>query len=577
MSGVLNDCDALLQGASVRILNPKDAFINLTPSAPGFHMTGAGVVDIAVVTVTADLIAIDGTVVFTAQGGTLSNATARTVDVSYANGAAVVTATVTTNGETFARSRVIPVLRDGAIGTNGTRGAGHYYATGSTWSDIVAQAACPNSSPVVNDVVTISSSTFVAEKRWTGSAWVDNGVVINGKLIVPDSILTSALATDSVTTQKLAADAVVARNIKAGEIRASHLLVGPSGALNKDPNFVDYLNSWDVTANASLAGAGGSAPATTYLGATAGKEAFTFAKEMIPIDSTKTYVLNGSVYTDPGNNKICVFMVNFYDGSGNRIASNGWGDANFSGYVKSFYPTHGDWYPYRDGVFGANSGGKTIPAAAKSCRIGVYLNAGGSSSTLMGVTALLLEEMIGSTSIQPGVIETKHLKLSQGGDISSGQTGFDQGNGFWIEGAGNGHSARMSIGNAAGAKILMDPGSPTPLRIVNPDLMLASRVGSISSSPGDAFSHWRAVSSGYCGSHTAGISNPVNPSYAWSISDNAVQANFSLGSTTSAQAVVYVTATGAAAGDEVECMITCAISDGGTTVVVSKILYVTFT
>lgn len=119
MSGVLNDCDALLQAASVRILNPDSAFINLTASAPGFHMTGTGAVDLATVTVTADLIALDGDVVFTGQGVTLSNVKARSVDASYVSGTGIVTATVVTNGETFARSYVIPVLRDGAAGAAG--------------------------------------------------------------------------------------------------------------------------------------------------------------------------------------------------------------------------------------------------------------------------------------------------------------------------------------------------------------------------------------------------------------------------------------------------------------------------
>lgn len=116
MSGVLNDCDALLQAASVRILNPDSAFINLTASAPGFHVTGAGAVDLATVTITADLIALDGDVVFTGQGVSLSNVKPRSVDATYVNGTGIVTATVVTNGETFARSYVIPVLRDGATG-----------------------------------------------------------------------------------------------------------------------------------------------------------------------------------------------------------------------------------------------------------------------------------------------------------------------------------------------------------------------------------------------------------------------------------------------------------------------------
>lgn len=119
MSGVLNDCDALLQGASVRIVNPANAWINLATSAPGFHLNAAGVADLAVVTVTADLFGLDEAVAFSAVGGTLSNANGKSVDVTYAGSTAVVTATVVSGGEEFKRSIVIPVLRDGAAGAAG--------------------------------------------------------------------------------------------------------------------------------------------------------------------------------------------------------------------------------------------------------------------------------------------------------------------------------------------------------------------------------------------------------------------------------------------------------------------------
>jgi hypothetical protein len=358
MSGVLNDCDALLQGATVRILNPKDAFINLTPSGPGFHKTGAGVVDIATVTVTADLIALDGDVTFSVQGGTMSNVAARSVDVNFTTGTAILTATVVTNGETFARSCVIPLLRDGAngqpaytwvkyadsaagaglsddptgksyigfaynkstatesttaadytwslikgtdgqpggkgadgqtlytwikysdnadgtglydlptastqylgiavnkttatestvktdyvwskfrgadgvgtAGAAGARGAGHYYVAGSSWSDIAAQAACPGG-PVVNDVVTISSSTFVMEKRWTGSAWVENGVVIDGKAIFPNSILASSIDTRGLSVRSPDGSII----IDAGRTLAEQT--------RSNPNLVPAPRSW---------------------------------------------------------------------------------------------------------------------------------------------------------------------------------------------------------------------------------------------------------------------------------------------------------------------------------------------
>ncbi|WP_305821401.1 hypothetical protein [Massilia brevitalea] len=344
------------------------------------------------------------------------------------------------------------------VGTAGARGAGHYYATGSTWSDVVAQAACPGSTPVLNDVVTISSSTYVMEKRWTGSVWVENGVVINGKLIAPDSILTTALA----------AEIIKAKHLSVGAVLASHISVGPSGGLNKDPNFTDYAGSWSPT-NAAVGSAGGAAPAPTYLGAFPGMQAFTLANELIPIDSTKTYLLSASVYADGGNDRNCTLLVNFYDGAGNRITNTGWGDANFSGHATSFRPAVGDWRPYRDGVFGVKSAAKKIPANAKTCRVGVYLNGGGSSNTMMGVTALLLEEMIDSALVVKGGIKADNIdvdrlaaiiaylgnvELGAGGALRQGKPGYGAGKGIWIGDHNN--TPKLDIGETGGAGIIWD-------------------------------------------------------------------------------------------------------------------------
>ena len=237
MSAVLNDRDAILQAATVRIVNPKNAWINLSTSAPGFHVTAAGQADLSVVTVTAELFGLDDAVTFSAVGATLSNAAGRSVDVTYAGKTAIVTATVVSNGDEFKRSIVIPVLRDGASGTGtpgapGMRGAGHYYATGSTWSDVIAQAACPGSTPVLNDVVTISSSTYAMEKRWTGSAWIETGVVIPGGLIVPGTILGSAIKAGTLDLRAPDGSIVIAANAPLSEQTKSN------------PNILERVDLW---------------------------------------------------------------------------------------------------------------------------------------------------------------------------------------------------------------------------------------------------------------------------------------------------------------------------------------------
>jgi hypothetical protein len=86
----------------------------------------------------------------------------------------------------------------GGTGGTGSRGAGHFYATGSSWVDATADAATPGAN-VTDDVVTISNgSTFVSEKKWSGSAWVSQTVVLDGSLLVPGSVAAAAVTTASL-------------------------------------------------------------------------------------------------------------------------------------------------------------------------------------------------------------------------------------------------------------------------------------------------------------------------------------------------------------------------------------------
>lgn len=241
MSTVLNDRDAILQAATVRIVNPKNAWINLTASAPGFHLNAAGQVDLAKVTVTADLVGLDDAVTFTAVGGTLSNAVGRSVDVTYGGQTAIVTAKVVSNGDEFQRALIIPVLRDGASGTGtpGARGAGHYYGSGTAWTDALANITVPTTK-VVGDVVTISGGTFVMEKRWTGSAWVENGVVVDGKLIVPLSILAGSIDTSNLDIKDANGNITFRANATMAE----------QGQIN--PNLVENFRSWVNTGSSVI-------------------------------------------------------------------------------------------------------------------------------------------------------------------------------------------------------------------------------------------------------------------------------------------------------------------------------------
>ncbi|MBX3653188.1 MAG: DUF1983 domain-containing protein [Ramlibacter sp.] len=96
----------------------------------------------------------------------------------------------------------------GSNGSDGTRGSVTLYASGSSWSDSTANSAITSatgsSTKVIGDTVTISNgSSFAATKYWSGSAWVDPGVVINGNLLVTGTVSASAIAANTITTDKL--------------------------------------------------------------------------------------------------------------------------------------------------------------------------------------------------------------------------------------------------------------------------------------------------------------------------------------------------------------------------------------
>lgn len=84
------------------------------------------------------------------------------------------------------------------IGTQGPRGPGHFYTSGTSWSDPTADAATPGGN-VAEDRVTISSGTYVMTKYWNGSSWVADGTVINGNLIVDDSVTAAKVNTNGLT------------------------------------------------------------------------------------------------------------------------------------------------------------------------------------------------------------------------------------------------------------------------------------------------------------------------------------------------------------------------------------------
>jgi len=215
MATVVNFMDTTLQAAAARGVNLATADIQLLPSAPLFKVNADGTITPETITFTATLVDLEAPAVdFNGVGGQLANVAAKSVSLAGASmpgTSATVIASVTVNGKLYTKSCTINKLQDGAPGTStpGARGAGHYYASGSAWTDALANVSVP-SPKVVGDVVTISSGTFVMEKRWTGSAWVDNGVVIDGKVIVPQSITAGTIDTRGLSIRDSAGNVILA-------------------------------------------------------------------------------------------------------------------------------------------------------------------------------------------------------------------------------------------------------------------------------------------------------------------------------------------------------------------------------
>ncbi len=205
---IANDRDAILQGGLARDTDPRNGkYVLLSTTTPLFRVSTDGVTPTpSSITLTASVNGIPGGVVsWSTTAGTLTGSGDNVRTLTFANmpvDQITVTATITDLGETYTAFVGISKLYDGvggATGATGSRGAGHFYASGSAWSDIVADAATPGGN-IVDDVVTISNgTTFVDERRWTGSAWIANGVVVDGNLIVNGSVVAAKINSNGLS------------------------------------------------------------------------------------------------------------------------------------------------------------------------------------------------------------------------------------------------------------------------------------------------------------------------------------------------------------------------------------------
>lgn len=132
MATVINDRDVRLLGATQRTSNLPESTIILSADAPAFKVSTGGVAFPTSITITANLVRLTGTVVFTASGATITDNHDNTATLNYTGmqgDSVVVTASLNTGGQSYTRSLKLSKIVDGAPGTKGDPGVtGNQYA-----------------------------------------------------------------------------------------------------------------------------------------------------------------------------------------------------------------------------------------------------------------------------------------------------------------------------------------------------------------------------------------------------------------------------------------------------------------
>ena len=308
MAAIVNDRDVLLQAASVRKLTTTGVAVVPTPSSYNFYLRGDGTHGPDYVRISLTTILCDGPFTFAVQGAKLSNITATTADIAYADmtsSLAIVTVTAANAGTPVQGSCIIGLVSDGQSGQPGqpgTRGAGVYYATGGAWSDSVAKAACPGGVANAGDVVTISNgTTYALTKKYDGSAWVALGGVYDGSLFVTGSIQAAAINTNGLTVRDLQGNIIVGVGSALNPAYAapgtlnSDIMIGgrnlwPDGSFERGIHQLTYRNNVMSLQVSNYAGAT-SGSKSLFLD-TRSTDTYVYAGTDMPVTAGKTYTIS---------------------------------------------------------------------------------------------------------------------------------------------------------------------------------------------------------------------------------------------------------------------------------------------
>lgn len=145
MATVINDRDVRLLGATQRTSNLPESTIILSADAPAFHVSTGGVAFPTSITITANLVRLTGTVVFTASGATITDNHDNTATLSYSGmqgDSVVITASLSVGGSNYTKSLKLTKVVDGANGAPGTKG--NDGATGNQYAVAYVYQWAPN-------------------------------------------------------------------------------------------------------------------------------------------------------------------------------------------------------------------------------------------------------------------------------------------------------------------------------------------------------------------------------------------------------------------------------------------------
>jgi len=98
-------------------------------------------------------------------------------------------------------------------GSSGDRGAGWYYATGSSWNDATANAATPGDNQIADAVTISNGSTFSETRVWDGTNWVAYGTRLSGNVFLNGSVIVEKLAGGTITGKNIYLDGGTIRTL----------------------------------------------------------------------------------------------------------------------------------------------------------------------------------------------------------------------------------------------------------------------------------------------------------------------------------------------------------------------------